>query len=204
MSNELNVQQKKVQKRSRLTLIVLLLVFMMPWFFAKLFVSNPEWQPGPKNNGVLYKPVVSLSEFNFSTIDGQLFGLEQLRGKWTLIYIGSAECADECKQTLLKARNGIIAQGAEGTRVRYIYISTDQQFKQVESLKKEYAGLILLTSADENSLKTLSLFGNENAEQVGKDNRLYLLDPAGNILMYYPAGFRDLGLMEDLKHLLKL
>lgn len=204
MNSELNAKQKKVQKRSRLSLVILLLVFISPWLFALFFYMNPQWQPGPKNKGVLFKPVVSLDKFDFVSIDGNQFTLEQLQGKWTLVYIGSGECAAMCQETLLKARNGIIAQGAEGTRVRYIYISTNQEFKQAKFLKKEYAGLILLTTTDDGSKDTLSLFSTENFEQVGKDDRLYLLDPAGNILMYYPAGFKDLGLMEDLKHLLKL
>jgi cytochrome oxidase Cu insertion factor (SCO1/SenC/PrrC family) len=204
MNDQLNAQQKKVQKRSRISIIVLLLVFIAPWLFALFFYMNPEFQPGPKNKGILYKPVVNISEFNFVTTDGNKFTLQELLGKWTLVYIGGRSCATMCQETLLKARNGIIAQGKEGSRVRYIYISTDKQFIQAESLKSEYAGLILLTPVDDGSKDSLSLFSTGKEAQVGKDDRLYLVDPAGNILMYYPAGFKDLGLMEDLKHLLKL
>ena len=43
----------------------------------------------------------------------------------------------------------------------------------------------------------------DQKQQPGTDNRLYLVDPNGNILLHYPYGFKDIGLMEDLKHLLK-
>jgi cytochrome oxidase Cu insertion factor (SCO1/SenC/PrrC family) len=204
MNDQLNAEQKKVQKRSRTSIVILLLVFIAPWLFALFFYMNPQFQPGPKNKGILYKPVINLNKFNFVSVEGNPFTLEELLGKWTLIYIGGAECAAMCQETLLKARNGIIAQGKEGTRVRYIYISLEQRFAQLESLKNKYAGLILLTAANEAGLDSLSMFRAGNDGQVGKDDRLYLVDPAGNLLMHYPAGFKDLGLMEDLKHLLKL
>ena len=204
MNNQLNEQQKKDQQRSRTSLVVLLAIFLVPILLAYLVHKNPSLRPGStKNNGVLFKPAVTLTDFTFRTEDGKKFTIEELRGKWALVYIGGEVCDQACKLTLAKARNGIIAQGSEGNRVRYFYISTGKQFKDLELLKKNYPGMVMLKRADGFAKKVFSQFSTGNVEQVGKDNRLYLVDPAGNILMHYPAGFKDLGLMEDLKHLLK-
>jgi len=204
MNNQLNEQQIKVQRRSRTSLVILLAIFLVPIFLAYVVHKNPSLQPGStKNNGILFKPVVTLTDFTFKTRSGTHFTIDQLRGKWALVYIGGAECSSLCQETLLKARNGIIAQGAEGTRIRYFYISTDKQLNETGLIKKEHPGMVILSSVDDKSRNIFSQFSIGNEHQVGKDDRLYLVDPAGNILMHYPAGFKDIGLMEDLKHLLK-
>lgn len=200
----MNEQTSQAQKRSRTSLVALLAIFLIPVILAYIVHKNPSLRPGAtKNNGILFKPVVTLTEFDFSRQDGGSYTIEQLRGKWALIYIGEQSCTVSCQETLAKARNGIIAQGGEGTRVRYFYITTGKQHSDLDKLKKAYPGLVLLTAPQNKIDSSLAPFSIGKGHQVGQDDRLYLVDPAGNILMHYPAGFKDLGLMEDLKHLLK-
>ena len=201
MTEKINQQDNKARQRSRISLIVLIAIFLVPIIMAYIVHKNPSLQPGStKNHGILYKPAVALDTFSFVTLDSKTFTAEQLRGKWWLIYIGKGSCEAICQETLLKAKNGIIAQGGEGIRVRYTYITTGEKHTDVEALKKQYPGILLLNT-DEKS--TLAKFKIDAQHRVGSDDRLYLVDPAANLLMHYPAGFRDLGLMEDLKHLLK-
>jgi cytochrome oxidase Cu insertion factor (SCO1/SenC/PrrC family) len=201
MTEQINQQDKKARQRSRISLIVLIAIFLVPIMMAYIVHKNPSLQPGStKNHGILYKPAVALDDFSFVTLDSKTYTVEQLRGKWWLIYVGTGSCEAICQETLLKAKNGIIAQGGEGIRVRYAYITTGEKHADVEALKKQYPGILLLNT-DEKS--TLAKFKIDAQHRVGSDDRLYLVDPAGNLLMHYPAGFKDLGLMEDLKHLLK-
>jgi len=195
----------KPVRRSRIKLIVLAIVFMIPILAAYFFYKFPQYQPtATSNNGVLYKPVVALKDFQLKTADAKPYSLADMRGKWSLIYIGKSDCDMACQETLLKARDARWAQGMEATRIRYYYLLSADTFNgDLKKLNKDYPGLIML-QGDRAARKGLIAQFRVNASQVpGSDNRLYLVDPVGRLLMHYPYGFRHIGLMEDLKHLLK-
>lgn len=201
----MNEKQTANRKRSRLTLIGLVLVFIMPVVLAFVFYLNPEWQPtGTKNYGTLYKPPVSVTEFSLQTQQGEAFTLDQLRGKWSLVYIGRNTCDAACKETLYKAVAARIAQGVEAGRINVYYLLATESFDEdVDALFSSYSRLVILrgTSAQREALIRQFAIGAQH--QPGQDDRLYLLDPPGNLILHYPSGFRDIWLMEDLKHLLK-
>lgn len=201
----MNEVQKKIQQRSRVKLVILFSIFLLPIIVAYVLYKNPQWQPGSsKNNGILFNPVVIFSSFDLQTMDGKKFSAEQLRGKWSLIYIGKQTCDEICKQTLLKAMNGLIAQGREASRINYYYIVNADKFDADRSAMAEsYPRLVFLKGDKKQRAMLLPKFSVGKEHKVGDDDRLYLLDPAGVLLMHYPSGFKDLGLMEDLKHLLK-
>lgn len=201
----MNEVQKKIQQRSRVKLVILFSIFLLPIIVAYVLYKNPQWQPGSsKNNGILFNPVVIFSSFDLQTMDGKKFSAEQLRGKWSLIYIGKQTCDEICKQTLLKAMNGLIAQGREASRINYYYIVNADKFDADHSAMAEsYPRLVFLKGDKKQRDMLLPKFSVGKEHKVGDDDRLYLLDPAGVLLMHYPSGFKDLGLMEDLKHLLK-
>lgn len=201
----MNKIQQKAQQRSRWSLILLFSLYLLPVIFAYVAYKDPQWQPSStKNNGILFNPVVTLSHFDLHTLDGKQLSIEQLRGKWSLIYVGGQTCDELCKQTLLKGRNGRIAQGGEGNRINYFYIVNADSFDEDQSaMSKAYPRLVLLKGDKLQRASVLNQFKIGKDHIVGSDYRLYLVDPAGNLLMHYPKGFRDLGLMEDLKHLLK-
>ncbi len=201
----MNEAQRKIQQRSRVKLVILFSIFLLPIIFAYVIYKNPQWQPGStKNNGILVNPVVTFSRFDLQTMDGKKFSAEQLRGKWSLIYIGKQTCDEICKETLLKAMNGLIAQGREASRINYYYIVNANKFNADHSAMAEsYPRLVFLKGDKKQRTMLLPKFSVSKEHKVGDDDRLYLLDPAGVLLMHYPSGFKDLGLMEDLKHLLK-
>lgn len=199
------MSNNKEQRRSQLKLILLLLVFLLPVIAAYVMYKNPQWQPAKtKNYGVLYKPAVSINKFTLRTQDDKAFTLDNLRGKWSLIYIGTGSCDKPCEETLIKARDARWAQGTEATRINYYYLLTVDNFTgDVAKLLKAYPGLIMLHGNAEQRNELIRQFRTNNTVQPGSDNRLYLVDPIGNIVMHYPYGFRHIGLMEDLKYLLK-
>ena len=198
-------QQLAKRKRARLTLVFLVLVFIMPVALAFLFYLKPQWQPaGTKNFGTLYNPPVVLNEFMLQASGGENFTLEQLRGKWSLVYIGGATCELPCREAIYKASAARIAQGVEAGRINYYYLLAADRFDgDLDDLYKDYPKLVMLRGESAQREALLSQFVINPQHAPGQDDRLYLIDPLGNLIMHYPAGFRDIGLMEDLKHLLK-
>jgi cytochrome oxidase Cu insertion factor (SCO1/SenC/PrrC family) len=201
----MNDNQLVNRKRSRLTLIFLVLVFIMPVALAFLFYLNPQWQPaGTKNFGTLYNSPVSLGEFTLQTRQGETFTREQLRGKWSLIYIGGSTCEQACREALYKAGAARIAQGTEAGRINVYYLLATEHFAgDIQTLQKDYPRLIMLRGTAGQRETLIRQFAISADHMPGSDNRLYLVDPPGNLILHYPSGFRDIGLMEDLKHLLK-
>lgn len=199
------MSDKREIMRSRLKLLSLMLVFLLPVLIAYVYYKNPQWQPtSTKNYGVLYKPTLRLNKFSLRTQNDKTYTLDDLRGKWSLIYIGTGSCDPACQETLIKARDARWAQGTEATRINYYYLlSADKFTGDMPKLLKTYPGLIMLHGDAEQRRQLIQQFQVNKTQQPGSDNQLYLVDPAGMLLMHYPFGFRHIGLMEDLKYLLK-
>jgi cytochrome oxidase Cu insertion factor (SCO1/SenC/PrrC family) len=199
------MNDKQAKRRAQIKLLSILLVFLLPVIAAYIIHKNPQWQPSStKNFGVLVKPAVSLRPFSLRTAEGKTYTLDDMRGKWALIYIGGGHCDQDCLLTLTKARDGRFAQGTEATRINYYYVLTaDKYAGDLAALKKEYPGLIMLQGDEKDRQALIAQFRIDKTQNPGSDNRLYLVDPAGTLLLHYPYGFRHIGLMEDLKYLLK-
>lgn len=199
------MNEKQAVRRSRWKLIVLFSIFLLPVIAAYIVHKNPQWLPkSTRNYGILYKPTVRLQGFDLHDQKGKAFTLDNMHGKWSLIYIGAATCDNACLETLTKARDARWAQGTEATRVNYYYVVSADKFTGDQArLEKDYPGLIMLQGNPTQRNPLIQQFKISPEQQPGQDNRLYLVDPAGMLLMHYPFGFRHIGLMEDLKYLLK-
>lgn len=199
------MNDEKAVRRSRVKLILLFAVFLLPLLAAYIVKQHPGLLPrGTTNHGVLYKPSIKLKPFTMLTDSNKDYKLDDMRGKWSLIYIGGARCDKECRVTLIKARDARWAQGTEATRIKYYYLLTTDRFDgDAAALHKKFPDLIMLHASTPQREILLQQFQTAKVSSPGTDNRLYLVDPAGMLMMQYPYGFRHIGLMEDLKHLLK-
>lgn len=200
------MNDKKAIRRARIKLGLLFSVFLIPVIAAYIVHLYPSLMPkSTKNYGTLYKPTVSLHDFDLHDQGSNKdFALKDMQGKWSLIYIGSDHCDKRCEETLVKARDARWAQGVAATRIHYYYLVTADKYSgDIAKLKKEFPGLIMLEGTAAQRGPLIKQFAISASQQPGKDDRLYLVDPAGILLMHYPYGFRHIGLMEDLKFLLK-
>lgn len=199
------MNEEQAIRRSRLKLGLLFAVFLLPVIAAYIVHKHPAWQPkGTINHGVLYKPSVQLKPFTLQTRTGKAYNLDKLRGKWALIYIGGADCDKACQVTLIKARDARWAQGTEATRIKYYYLLTADKFDgDTAQLRKAFPELIMLHGDAKQRTALIQQFRVDKNQKPGSDNRLYLVDPAGMLMLQYPYGFKHIGLMEDLKYLLK-
>jgi len=194
------------QRRSRWTLGILAAVFIAPILLAYIVYKNKSLIPSSqKNHGEIVSPAQPLTAFSLKTKEGISFGLEDLRRKWSYIYVIENECNENCKLNLLKMRNARIAQGGEGLRVNYYLIltkrSNDQTFD--DEFVKAHPKLIYLYAKDSGAKPVLDILKGAGQIRVEDMKRVYMIDPLGNYMMFYEDGFDSLGIMEDLKFLLK-
>ncbi len=195
--------QLKTRTRSRFTLIFLIAVFAAPILLAYVVSSNKSLHPTQtKNNGHLFEPARPLPEFSLNTLDGKTFELDDIRRKWSYVYIDSGTCQQTCQESLDKIRIARLAQAGESLRVQYFLLVTGQPNQsELKTLLEKHPRMILLHGESQVVERIATNFNTSEGEAINA-GQVYLVDPIGNAMMYYPKGFDANGLLKDLKYLL--
>lgn len=186
----------------RRSLILLILLFSAP-LVAAYFVNQYLQDRGEfrtRNYGELVVPARPLTDVALQKHPAGTFSFSDLRGKWLLVHLGSADCDPACEATLYKMRQSRLAQGEERDRVQRLYIS--RSGKPAPSLARAlaaHAGMTVAYGDDVAVDAVLRQFRLEDGDLA----ELYIVDPLGNLMMSYPPGFGAKGLVKDLTLLLK-
>ena len=105
------------RKRSRLPLVLVFLCTLAP-IVAAVVYYNPQWWPDDASNyGTLVtpqRPMPAAGELTLTTLDGQPFDLQTLKGKWLLVAADGAACPESCARKLYIARNATPARAERG------------------------------------------------------------------------------------------
>ncbi len=156
-------------------------------------------KPGAKNNyGALIDPRQHpMPTLNLQDQDGKVVELSSLKGKWLMLQIDDASCAETCQRKLLEMRQLRLAQGKGMDRIERVWLITDGQ-PVAEQLKPGIVGTHLLRSDKSKLEKWLPT---ENGTSL--QDHLYLVDPLGNLMMRYPKDADPNKIKKDLIKLLK-
>ena len=202
----MNQAQETTNTRSRVSLVILAFIFIAPILFALIVFKYRDLVPSEtKNFGELVVPARPLPEFSLIRNNGDVFTLENMRRKWSYIYFVENHCDDDCKLNLLKMRNARLGQGAEAQRVHYYLVFTAKPASPDEEaeLAKEHTKLTVLYADRDKFQSLLNVFKTDDIGRVDQAKRVHMIDPIGNYMMFYNNGFESIGIMEDLKFLLK-
>jgi cytochrome oxidase Cu insertion factor (SCO1/SenC/PrrC family) len=185
---------------------VVVLLFTAPVLLAWLiFYVFPDWKPSSTiNHGELVMPVQPLPAFRLDTLGGEEINETWLRGKWTFVYIAAGECDETCVQQIFKIRQVRLTQGKNIDRLqRLMFWETSgvSALRQAE-LQQHFPGQTIVPVRASEAQELLDAF------QVGGDSPfsadyVYLVDPLGNLMMFYQAGEEPRGMVKDLERLLK-
>ena len=191
---------------SRQALVLLGLLFMMPAFVAWVMHSSGEegWRPeGTTNRGILVHPARPLI-FPADMMIADASANDYLQGKWTLLYIGDGNCDEVCNNNLYKMRQVNIAQNENMKRVQRLYLVRSEELPGTLDalLEKEYPKMEVVLFPDTQAQQLSPDFVIEGVPMGGAE-RVYIIDPLGNLMMYYPADADPGGMLKDLKKLLK-
>lgn len=156
-------------------------------------------KPGPKNNyGSLIDPrQYPMPTLNLQSEEGKAVELSSLKGKWLILQIDDASCAEVCQRKLLEIRQLRLAQGKNMDRIERVWLITDAQ-AVAEKLKPGIAGTHLLRSDKSKLEKWLPT---ESATNL--HDHIYLVDPLGNLMMRYPKDADPNKIKKDLSKLLR-
>jgi hypothetical protein len=180
-------------RRQRRLLVGLAILFFAPIAVSfYLYYGHSTLQPlGRVNRGILIEPPRALPEGAIPS------------GKWTLLYVGSGECAAICRRKLYETRQVRLALDRDLPRVQRVFVAGDTCCDEA-FLKTEHPDLLTLHASGEQPLLAVLPTATSNANGAPRPDRIYVVDPLGNLFMFYEADAPPKGLLEDMKRLLKL
>ena len=192
--------------RSRASLLLVFSLFAAPVVLAwTIFYLFPDLMEGETvNHGTLVAPVRALPAFKAVTGKGESIDETYLRGKWTFIYLAQGACDEPCVQQLFNIRQARLTQGKNIDRLQRLMLwktgAVDAQ--QQADLQAHFPGqgIVRLTGTE---LEQLAPVFRLDEHDPFSARRIYLIDPLGNLMMYYEAGDEPRGIVKDLHRLLK-
>ncbi|MDE0955656.1 MAG: hypothetical protein OSA07_04225 [Pseudomonadales bacterium] len=176
------------KKTNRWTLYAVFAVTAVPLMFAMLMYFNLWGVPdGRTNYGQLLLPPNELQQAQLVDENDAPWSQVEADKRWLVIYLTKQACDLPCQEATHLLRQINVALGKEAHRVTRLLVN--QQGGINEQTKTDYPALI--------QLKSLSL------EPFELGQGIYVVDPLGNIMMYYSKDFVGKELLKDLKKLLR-
>jgi cytochrome oxidase Cu insertion factor (SCO1/SenC/PrrC family) len=159
------------------------------------YLAYYVWQPqGRVNYGDLL-PVQQLPDAPLPRLDGKPFRLSDLKGKWVMLSIDSADCATACATKLFTMRQLRLMQGADMDRIATVFLITDDA-PLTTLLIREYDGTTMIRAQGSSLLRA---FPTADAPR----EHIYLVDPYGNLMLRFPKNPEPANMKKDLQRLLK-
>ena len=165
---------------------MLLAMFILPIAFGTLFFyANPNYfSESTVNYGELVRPVIATEEG-----DIEIDGGASLQGIWTMVYV-SSRCDDVCEKAVVDMKTIRTLMNADMRRIQRMIIIENNSTPTVND-----ETLIKAKITSEKLTKSLKKYA---------ENAIYLIDPIGNIMLYYEPQNIDIRLViKDLKRLFK-
>lgn len=174
-------------RQNRKKLLMMFSIGFVPLIVSWLiFFYAPELMPSSTTNeGELITPPVSASTL----------GLMSEIGLWTLLVPAPKGCDEACEERFYLAKQVNTALGKRANRVHRVLVDLGVSDGVVTNLTAQYP-----------DLETVQVDAAIFAEALPREDVIYLMDPLGNILMFYESESEKVGnsMLKDIKHLLKI
>ena len=176
----------------RVQFLIIAAVFFGPLLGAAwLYYQGDALQPDERaNHGALLEPIVNLHD---AVPESAI--LEHRA--WLLLYANDDACGNPCRNSLYTVRQSRLMLGKEMDRVQRVFLHGDQAPDTLLGTD-EHKGLITLQDAalravlDNKKPRTLDAGG------------YYLIDPHGNLVLYFSPDINPRDMVDDIKRLLRL
>jgi len=204
MNEPLTEKEQTTKKKSHRTILLLGLLFGIPYFAAFYFYFNDEASKSlnTSNNGQLVSPVRPMESMSFVDMNSNEDVSISFNRGWTMLTLASSNCDRVCLNNLYAMKQVRRALGVDRDKVFRMMLLTDTE--HTESLMKsldDFYGMDVVTTSAENLQKLQSTL------QMGDEslnNALFLFDPYGNYMMYYAPSTHPKLVLKDMQLLLKV
>ncbi|HEX6928547.1 MAG TPA: hypothetical protein VF267_04820 [Gammaproteobacteria bacterium] len=179
----------------RIQLYALIALFFGPLLAAWIwFFYFDDVRPDAVNKGDLIEPVVSLADLKLHERDAAE-SVAPFAGDWFIVLLAPSSCDDACAHALYLTRQVWIRLNKDADRVQRVLLAgPDVRYRENEHRD------LRVFDTDANAL---ARFSDASRPPLAGENRIYLVDPQGNLMMSYPLDFTPEMLHDDLKRLLR-
>jgi len=178
---------------ARLQMLLIAAVFFGPLAVATWMYYSGALQPeGRTNHGALLRPIVSVVT---ALPDSEIGKLGD--GYWVLIYSNAGACTEACEDALYTLRQSRKMLGKEMDRLIRVFLHGESSPDTV-FLADQHAGLMTLRDFDLSAL-----LQNKKPAALSAGG-YFLMDPLGNLVMYFEPEIDPSDMVEDIQRLLQL
>ena len=162
---------------SKLKFLLIVFVFVLPFIFAKYFFDNDATSTrGTTNHGSFL-----VDEINITSLADN--------DHWIILQVIDGKCDTRCQDNMHMLRQINTALGKDMGRVkRYLLNNTDENVVYFDNYPK-----VIVLDRSETLYNKLTKM----------DERIFIADPFGKIILGYENDFIAKGLLKDIKKLLK-
>ena len=215
-------------RASRRRLLVILACFGVPLLAATVWVQVLRANGGTigdTSRGQLVLPTRAIEPFELEIVAGEgagdgsdgglgaAWGLDELRGQWTLLYAIEDACDAVCEKNLYHLRQVRLALNQRKDRVRRVAVVRDAD-QIPPALLAEHRGLVVVGGAPDErdalveQIRTATVDGQggdgSDAGGAAPLDGIWLLDPNGNLVLRFAPDLDPRNMLKDVKHLLKV
>jgi len=185
-------QPEQQRGPARLQLLLIAALFLGPLLFAAwMYYSGKGLAPVARSNhGELLEPIRHLADDH-----------PEIRllapGQWLLVYSDEGECANRCQEALYAQRQSRLMLGNDMNRLTRVFLHGETALDTVLA-DEQQAGLkpVQNKSLAQDLVAALP----RDVPQGG----FFLIDPLGNLVMYFRSDLDPREMVDDIKHLLDL
>jgi hypothetical protein len=191
---------RALRRRVWLTPALIGIAAVAPVVVAVLLYVHPAWFAlGRTNHGRLLNPPVKIHMTTLARpLAGSPLPRDYFHGSWTMVYVGGPHCDPDCREALYVTRQIRLGMGRSIRRVQRLYVVRGTHVPKPKALHAAHPDLAMALAAGSAGQRFAAQF-TDRAESAS----IYLVDPRGLLMMTYPVNDPPLGLLKDLRHLLK-
>ena len=165
----------------------LILTFLIPIVLAQyLFKHASALHLKTSNHGILITPAIPANQLPF----------KPLINKWSLLYNSTSCCDKNCLMNVWVTHQMIKSFGADSARLHSVILlpATCSVYPITQTFSKDTVKTEIIQVTSNQMKNNLHLAGDQ----------LYIIDPNGNLMMFYKKNYNPLDLHSDLSQLLRV
>lgn len=178
--------------KGRLQFLLIAALFFGPLLFAAwLYYGGDALQPDARaNHGALLEPIVNLED---AVPGSAILGSRS----WRLVYAEDGGCDEPCRKGLYTLRQSRLMLGKEMDRLERVFLHGAERPDTLLGAE-EHRGVIAL---HDTALQAVLEAKRPGSLPAGG---YYLIDPHGNLVLYFSPDIEPRDMVDDIKRLLKL
>jgi hypothetical protein len=170
------VSNMKSNLKTYLNLFLLVMVFVLPMIASELlYLYRQHINFKTLNHGVIINPPIDV-KFLYQSMNNAS------EKKWRLLQVTDDVCDAQCVKELYQL--GQVKKILGKDRDRVLVVSMGGKFTKLQQLNH--------------------LFAQHGEKDFSVKNKIYLIDPLGNLFMYYPAAANPMNILKDMQRVLEV